>query len=60
MTEEKNVYDDNYNQPPVDNGFNNGAIAPHTSSMLVKPGEKGSLPVLEAFQEFLEDERKRS
>jgi len=60
MTEEKNVYDDNYNQPPVDNGFNNGAVAPHTSSMLAKPGEKGSLPVLEAFQDFLEEERKRS
>jgi predicted nucleic acid-binding Zn ribbon protein len=60
MTDEKNVYDESYNQPPVDNGFNNGAVAPHTSSMLAKPGEKGSLPVLEAFQEFLEDERKRS
>jgi len=60
MSDEKNVYDESYNQPPVDNGFNNGSIAPHTSSMLAKPGEKGSLPVLEAFQEFLEEERKRS
>ena len=62
MTEEKNVYDENSynNPPPVDDGFNRGAVAPHTSSMLAKPGEKGSLPVLEAFQEFLEDERKRS
>ncbi|MDA3799305.1 MAG: hypothetical protein PF692_09520 [Kiritimatiellae bacterium] len=57
MTEEKYVYDD---QPPVDEGFNRGAVAPHGSSMLAKPGEKGSLPVLEAFQEFLEEERKRS
>jgi len=61
MTEEKNVYDDdNYNQPPVDEGFNRGSVAPHGGAMLAKAGEKGSLPVLEAFQDFLEEERKRS
>lgn len=62
MTEEKNVYDGSRygNSPPVDDGFNRGAVAPHGSAMLAKSGEKGSLPVLEAFQEFLEDERKRS
>ncbi len=62
MTEEKNVYDDhNYgNQPPVDEGFNRGYVAPHGGAMLAKAGEKGSLPVLEAFQDFLEEERKRS
>lgn len=59
MTEEKYVYDD-LNQPPVDEGFNSSAVATHGGNALAAPGEKGSLPVLEAFQEFLEEERKRS